>query len=198
MVSTYYRRRSAADKRVYRRSDGVGSIRLPRAAALQALRNSPLPGARKVEGWSCFSPHFLAGVVARAPIRGLKTDDRGQISPQFSVVGHLSSKRYAPTVNSWGEMRARATTCMGRGLAVSPHDDWGELHGLYSPEEGRRRSASQLRRHTAHRKLTVAFRTCCAPYCMSSATISIMSSCTYPLRYTLTDSTSASPACSIN
>lgn len=44
-------------------------------------------------------------------------------------------------------------------LAVRPHDDWGELHGLYSPEEGRRRPSIQLWMRTAQRKQTVAFRT---------------------------------------
>ena len=43
-------------------------------------------------------------------------------------------------------------------LAVRPHDDWGELHGQYLPEEGRRPKI-QLWMRTSRHKRIVAFRT---------------------------------------
>lgn len=43
-------------------------------------------------------------------------------------------------------------------LAVRPHDDWGELHGQYLPDEGERPKI-QLWMRTAQHKRIVAFRT---------------------------------------
>jgi hypothetical protein len=43
-------------------------------------------------------------------------------------------------------------------LAVRPSDDWGELHGLYIPEEGRKPAKIQLWMRTAKHKRVVAFR----------------------------------------
>lgn len=44
-------------------------------------------------------------------------------------------------------------------LAVRPHDDWGELHGMYQPAEGRRMACVTLWMRTAKRRQVVAFRT---------------------------------------
>ncbi len=44
-------------------------------------------------------------------------------------------------------------------LAARPSDDWGELHGLYEPSEGRRRARITVWMRTAHHKRVVAFRT---------------------------------------
>ncbi|MFQ5937040.1 MAG: hypothetical protein ACE5LB_11605 [Acidiferrobacterales bacterium] len=44
-------------------------------------------------------------------------------------------------------------------LAVRPTDDWGELHGLYDPASGHKRSVVQLWMRTAHHKRIVAFKT---------------------------------------
>jgi len=46
-----------------------------------------------------------------------------------------------------------------RVLAVRPSDDWGELHGLYQPADGRRRARITLWMRTARYKRVVAFRT---------------------------------------
>ena len=43
-------------------------------------------------------------------------------------------------------------------LAVRPSDDWGELHGLYTPVEGRRSAGIQLWMRTARHKRVVAFK----------------------------------------
>ena len=44
-------------------------------------------------------------------------------------------------------------------LAVRPHDDWGELHGMYEPGERRRMACITLWMRTAKRQQVVAFRT---------------------------------------
>ena len=44
-------------------------------------------------------------------------------------------------------------------LAARPSEDWGELHGLYEPEEGRRRARITVWMRTAHHKRVVAFKT---------------------------------------
>lgn len=46
-----------------------------------------------------------------------------------------------------------------RVLAVRPHSDYAELHGLYEPAEGRRRACITLWMRTARHKRVVAFRT---------------------------------------
>ena len=43
-------------------------------------------------------------------------------------------------------------------LAVRPSDDWGELHGLYLPEEAGRTAKIQLWMRTAKHKRVVAFK----------------------------------------
>lgn len=44
-------------------------------------------------------------------------------------------------------------------LAARPNHDWGELHGLYEPAEGRRRARITVWMRTARHKKVVAFRT---------------------------------------
>lgn len=44
-------------------------------------------------------------------------------------------------------------------LAARPHNDYGELHGLYEPREGRKRAHITLWMRTARREQVVAFRT---------------------------------------
>ncbi len=44
-------------------------------------------------------------------------------------------------------------------LESRPHDDWGELHGLYEPEEEQRLARITVWMRTAKRKQVVAFRT---------------------------------------
>jgi hypothetical protein len=54
-------------------------------------------------------------------------------------------------------------------LAARPSDDYGELHGLYEPAEGRARSVITLWMRTAQRRQVVAFksflRTLCHEIC---------------------------------
>lgn len=44
-------------------------------------------------------------------------------------------------------------------LATRPSHDWGELHGLYEPGQGRRRARITVWMRTARHKRVVAFRT---------------------------------------
>lgn len=44
-------------------------------------------------------------------------------------------------------------------LAVRPSHDWGELHGLYEPADGRRRARITVWMRTARHRRVVAFRT---------------------------------------
>ena len=44
-------------------------------------------------------------------------------------------------------------------LAARPSHDWGELHGLYEPSEGKQRAKITVWMRTAHYKRVVAFRT---------------------------------------
>lgn len=44
-------------------------------------------------------------------------------------------------------------------LAARPSNNWGELHGLYEPAEGRRRAQITVWMRTAKRRQVVAFRT---------------------------------------
>lgn len=46
-----------------------------------------------------------------------------------------------------------------RVLAARPSHDWGELHGLYEPAEGRRRARITVWMRTAQHRKVVAFRT---------------------------------------
>ncbi|MBT8137738.1 MAG: hypothetical protein KJO54_12040 [Gammaproteobacteria bacterium] len=46
-----------------------------------------------------------------------------------------------------------------RVRSVRPTDDWGELHGLYTPPEGRRLAAIEVWMRTAQLRRVVAFRT---------------------------------------
>lgn len=46
-----------------------------------------------------------------------------------------------------------------RVLAVRPHNDYAELHGLYEPVDGRRHARISLWMRTARHKRVVAFRT---------------------------------------
>lgn len=46
-----------------------------------------------------------------------------------------------------------------RVLAVRPHNDYAELHGLYEPADGRKRARISLWMRTARHKRVVAFKT---------------------------------------
>ncbi|MCS3902475.1 hypothetical protein J2T55_000479 [Methylohalomonas lacus] len=53
----------------------------------------------------------------------------------------------------------KVTPVRVRVLAVRPHNDYAELHGLYEPAEGRGRARISLWMRTARHRRVVAFRT---------------------------------------
>ncbi len=120
MVFAYYRSLSTAKKRIYRQSDKVHSIRLPRPAPLGPL-------ATKLE-------------------KALKTENK-QLARSLCqrIADGMTSDLKVPKV--------RVDV-----LAVRPHDEASELHGLYTREE-RRQANIRLWIRTAERKKIVAFRT---------------------------------------
>jgi hypothetical protein len=116
----YYDRLSPARKRIYRRSDEIGTLGLPRGIA---------PGA----------------VVARLRI-ALVEEDRiaAQITSQQLIDTLVDGYKVPP-------IRIRV-------LAQRPSDDYGELHGLYEPEEGKKTARITVWMRTAQRRQIVAFR----------------------------------------
>jgi hypothetical protein len=76
----------------------------------------------------------------------------------------LAAERRAAVESSVRELCAALLADVGappitvKVLAVRPSDDWGELHGLYEPAEGRRRARMTVWMRTARHKRVVAFR----------------------------------------
>lgn len=116
----YYERLSPRDQAVYRRSDAVGSVSLPRAESLRA-------------------------VVAELR-DGLAADDHDRV--------RAAASRLARGITSLTGVPPVGLTV----LAVRPSSSWGELHGLYTRETGRR-AHIQLWMRTARHRRVVAFRT---------------------------------------
>ena len=103
MVFAYYHRLSAAKKRVYRQSDEISTVALPRAAGLQTL-------------------------VATLP-QALQTEDRQLVARicQQLADGITSELRVPPVriellavrpADDWGELHGLYTTTYGRQRAV--------------------------------------------------------------------------------
>ncbi len=121
MVFRYYDRLSAAQKRVYRRSDEITTIRLPRGAALKQLVTD------------------LAAALGREERKLAETLSQ-------KLADGITANLAVPPVRV-------------EVLAVRPHDEWGELHGLYRPGQARQTASIQLWMRTAKHKRVVAFRT---------------------------------------
>ena len=120
MPFAYYERLSARDRAIYRRSDSVTSLVLPR-------------------------PRELQGLVEELRI-ALASEERRLVEASSSSLAlGLGSQLELPPVQV-------------EVLAVRPSADWGELHGLYTREDGRT-PRIQLWMRTAHHKRLVAFRT---------------------------------------
>jgi hypothetical protein len=120
MPFAYYDRLSARDRALYRQSDAVTSLDLPRPEALRPL----------------------VGELHEA----LGRDDRGGVADAARRLGlGLATQLGLPPVAI-------------EVLAVRPSAGWGELHGLYTRDEGRP-PRIQLWMRTAHHRRVVAFRT---------------------------------------
>ncbi|MFQ5600327.1 MAG: hypothetical protein ACE5G2_07210 [Candidatus Krumholzibacteriia bacterium] len=120
MRFSYYRRLSARQRRIYDKSDAVGSLRMPSPERL--------------------APHIeaVARELGRADRAATETAVR-----RFTMA--LLEALRVPGVRV-------------RVLAARPSHDWGELHGLYEPEEGRKPLVTVWMR-TAQRRQPVAFKT---------------------------------------
>ncbi len=120
MTFAYYSRLSRAQQAIYRKSDGVVDVRLPRPELLQPL----------VED-------LAAALASESRERTWEASDR--------LLRGLGRELGVPPVHL-------------EVLAARPHRRWGELHGLYTAEQGRTPKI-QLWMRTAKQRRVVAFRT---------------------------------------
>ncbi len=120
MPFAYYDRLSSRAKAIYRQSNAVSEILLPRPDLLRPL----------VKG--------LAEALAR--------ESRPAVELAAGSIAHGLTD-----VLEVRPVRVRV-------LAVRPRSDWGELHGLYTPE-GKRPPRIDLWMRTAKHRRIVAFRT---------------------------------------
>jgi hypothetical protein len=77
----------------------------------------------------------------------LRADDRASVQRECQALIDALAEGY------------RVPRVRVRVLAQRPADDYGELHGLYEPEEGRRLPRITAWMRTAHRQQVVAFKT---------------------------------------
>ena len=121
MRFAYYDRLSASRKRIYRQSDAIETIGLPRNAAVA----SPVAQIR-------------AALIA-------EKRTRVQLACQRLIDMLVDGYKVPP-------IRVRV-------LSQRPSGDYGELHGLYEPEEGRAKARITVWMRTASRRQVVAFKT---------------------------------------
>ena len=121
MRFAYYDRLSAADRLIYRQSDAIESIGLPRNVAV---------GATVAQIRAALIAENRAGVQAACQ----------------RLIDALVDGYKVPPVRM-------------RVMARRPSGDYGELHGLYEPEEGRARARITVWMRTASRRQVVAFKT---------------------------------------
>ena len=121
MRFAYYDRLSAADRLIYRQSDAIESIGLPRNVA--------------------------AGATVAQIRAALIAEDRAGVQAACQrLIDALVGGYKVPPVRM-------------RVMARRPSGDYGELHGLYEPEEGRARARITVWMRTASRRQVVAFKT---------------------------------------
>jgi len=131
MPFAYYDRLSPARKRIYRRSDAIGSLPIP--AGLDVTSD-------------------VSGVRA-----ALACDARTLVQRHSqAIVDRLAARYHVPPIRV-------------RVMARRPSDDYGELHGLYEPDEGRTPARISVWMRTARKRQVVAFksflRTLCHEVC---------------------------------
>ncbi|HEY1327762.1 MAG TPA: hypothetical protein VGI14_12550 [Casimicrobiaceae bacterium] len=120
MPFAYYDRLSQADKRIYRASDAIEAVGMPRGLDL--------------------GPDVIALRAA------LVAEDRAAVQASGQcMVDALMLGFHVPPVRL-------------KVMAARPSDDYGELHGLYEPAEGRTRPLITVWMRTAQRRQVVAFR----------------------------------------
>jgi hypothetical protein len=121
MRFAYYDRLSPARQKIYRSSDGIVALGIPRG-----------------------QDHGPAIVRIEA---GLRVDKRSAVQRECqALIDALTAGYRVPKVRV-------------RVLARRPTDSYGELHGLYEPEEGRTPARITVWMRTAHKQQVVAFKT---------------------------------------
>jgi hypothetical protein len=121
MRFAYYDRLSASRQRIYRQSDAIESVGLPRDVAV---------GATVVQIRAALIAENRSGVQAACQ----------------NLIDALVDGYRVPSIRM-------------RVLAQRPSGDYGELHGLYEPEEGRVKARITVWMRTASRRQVVAFKT---------------------------------------
>jgi hypothetical protein len=116
----YYDRLSPARKRIYRQSDAIETIGLPRDVA-------------------------VGSDVARIRSSLAREDRAGVQTACQHLIDVLIGGYKVPPIRI-------------RVLAQRPSDDYGELHGLYEPEDNGASARITVWMRTAHRKQVVAFK----------------------------------------
>ena len=120
MPFAYYKRLNGAQQRIYRRSDGIRSIKLQETrfdSLLEAMGNNLKSDQTKEVEAVCYQ--FLNRLTAALNVAAVRV----------------------------------------KVYATRPHGRWGELHGLYTPAEGRNPAQIEVWMRTARRRQIVAFRT---------------------------------------
>lgn len=121
MRFAYYDRLSPARKRIYRQSDAIESVGLPKNLAAG-------PEVARIR--AALAAENRVGVQAACQ----------------SLIDALIEGYKVPPIRM-------------RVLAQRPSGDYGELHGLYEPEEGRTKARITIWMRTASRRQVVAFKT---------------------------------------
>ena len=121
MRFAYYDRLSAARKRIYRQSDAIEAVGLPR--------------------------NLAAGAMIARLRAALAGENRAAVQDACQrLIDALVDGYKVPPIRI-------------RVLAQRPSGDYGELHGLYEPEEGKAKARITVWMRTASRKQVVAFKT---------------------------------------
>ena len=88
------------------------------------------------------------------PLRPAAVDVEGALKQEKPRAVEALSQRIADGITD----QLKAPRLRVQVLAVRPSDDWGELHGLYLPEDGGKPAKIQLWMRTAKHKRVVAYR----------------------------------------
>jgi hypothetical protein len=89
-----------------------------------------------------------------APLRPLAAEIESALKQEQQRAVEALSQRIADGIAD----QLKAPRLRIQVLAVRPSDDWGELHGLYLPEENGKAARIQLWMRTAKHKRVVAYR----------------------------------------
>ena len=121
MRFAYYDRLSPARQKIYRSSDDIVALGIPRGQD---------------------HGHAMLRIES-----GLRADERTAVQRECqALIDALTAGYHVPSVRV-------------RVLARRPTDSYGELHGLYEPEEGRASARISVWMRTAHKQQVVAFKT---------------------------------------